>query len=114
MNDNVKKALIGIGGAIVSGLVTWAGLAARRAMQNLGRTELQIALDDLHDAEEEEKRARSTPGTDDDAKAAAHQAAAKKKVEKAKRLKALLDAAGAGDEGGESSERGPTDSGGKT
>ncbi len=57
-------------------------------------TKLQIALDDLYDADEEVRKAALTPGTDDDAAAAVHKAAAKKKVAAKQRLKALLDAAG--------------------
>lgn len=94
VNEGIQKVLIGVGGAVVTGLVTWAGLALRKAARNIGRTELEIALDDLKQALEEERVAKATPSTDDDASAAAHKVAAKKRVEKAKRLKALLDAAG--------------------
>lgn len=101
MNDSIQKILIGVGGAVVTGIVTWAGLALRNAAKNVGRTELQIALDDLHDAIEEEKAAAKTPGTEDDALAQKNKVAAKKRVEKAQRLKALLDAAATDEKGSE-------------
>lgn len=92
MNDNLKKVLIGVAGAALTGLVTWAGLALRRAARNVGRTELEIALDDLKQADAEERAAAATAEKGDDDAAKAHKLAAQKKVEKAKRLKALLDA----------------------
>lgn len=94
VNETLKQVLIGLAGAAITGLATWAGLALRRAAKNVGRTELQLAIDELNEAVEEEKAAAKTPGLDDDALAAKHKAAAKKRVEKSKRLKALLDAAG--------------------
>lgn len=94
MDESIQKILIGLAGGALTGLVAWAGLALRKAARNVGRTEVELAIDELKDALAEERRAKKTPGKDDDAAAAEHVRLTKKRVEKAKRLKALLDAAG--------------------
>ena len=92
-----QKALIAFGTMVATGLATWFGVAVRRSFRNAGRTELEIALADLARAMEEERLALATADPADDLAAHQNRKLATERVNKAKRLKALLDGA-AGDE----------------
>lgn len=91
---DLEKLLLPLAATLLGGLCTWAGLSARRAFKNVGRTELEIAADDLRAALEAERLALANSDPSDDAAAKKAVALAKARVEKAKRMKALLDAAG--------------------
>jgi hypothetical protein len=91
---DLKSLLMPFVTAALGGLCTWGAVSLRKAARNVGRTELEIALDDLRKAEEEARLAKATPGDADDKAAAAHAAVAQKRIASVKRLKALLDAAG--------------------
>lgn len=80
--------------AFGAGLLTWAGLAIRRAARNAGRTEQELALEELAEAMREEKEARDTLTPEDDAAAVIHLRLARERSIKARRVKAILDALG--------------------
>ena len=96
MDENIQKMLMGVATLAAGGLMTWLGLTARRTFRNAGRTELEIALEDLRSAMEAERIALANKDPNDDAAVRKAVALAKKRVENVKRLKALLDGA-AGD-----------------
>ncbi len=98
---DLEKLLMPFVTAALGGLCAWGAVSLRKAARNVGRTELEIALDDLRQAEEETRLAKATPGDADDKAAAAHAALARSRVQKTKRLKALLDAAGGEPDGKE-------------
>ena len=96
MDDATQKMLMALATTAAGGFMMWLGLSVRRTFKNAGRTELELAVEDLRVALEAERIALANADPFDDA--SAHKAVdlAKKRVVKAKRLKALLDGA-AGD-----------------
>ena len=87
-----QKIIAGLIGAACAGLPLWLFVTLRRSARNAGRTELEIALDELRDAVDAERKAKETVDPADDIAEARCVALARARVTKARRLKALLDA----------------------
>jgi hypothetical protein len=90
-----NKVLVPILTAAVGGIVAWLATSGRRAIKNFGKTEIDIACDDLERALLDLTNAQATPDTADDEKAKEKVEAARKRVKAVQRLKGILDAFGA-------------------
>jgi hypothetical protein len=96
LSPEIQKALMALATTAAGGLMMWLGLSARRSFKNAGRTELEIALEDLRLAMEAERIALANADPSDDKAAKAAVEHARKVVNAKKRVKAWLDGA-AGD-----------------
>jgi len=85
------KILAGVGSSIGGALLMWGVPAIRRAVRNWGKTEVQLADEDLELAIKYAEDAKRTPGVDDDKTANEIVARARKHRENAKRLAGLAD-----------------------
>lgn len=94
MNPSLQNILLGVAGAGVTGLVAWLGLFGRKAIKNLGKTKLEIALEEQAEANKRLEAALKTADPTDDRAALLLIEAAKRHVDTAKLIKGITDAAG--------------------
>ena len=92
-----SKIIAAAGTAIVGGLCTWGVPAIRRAARNWGKTEVDLADEQLELAIKYAEDAKRTPGVEDDKTANEIVARARKHRENAKRLAGLADSLASGD-----------------
>lgn len=92
---DIKPILVPVLTAAVASLVTWAGLAGRKAIKNFGKTEVEIDEAELVEAEKAVAAAKLTPDDPlDDKIALAIREKAQRRLNNAKRWQALTDAIG--------------------
>jgi len=90
IQDMIKMALA----SAVTGLIAWIGVSGRKAIRNYGKSNAQIAQEELQAALAKVEAAKATPEPEDDKLAEAKAEAAAGNVVSAKRLQAITDSLG--------------------
>ncbi len=85
---------IALGTTIGGALLAWVGMAARKAIKNYGKTDVEIAQADLDDKTKKYEDALKTADPCDDVAAAKAKAVAEEHLAFAKRVQAITDAIG--------------------
>ena len=90
IQDVIKMALA----SAVTGLVAWIGVSSRKAIRNYGKSNVQIAEEELVAAQTKVEAAKATPEFEDDKAAEAREHEAAQHLSSAKKLRAITDSFG--------------------
>lgn len=88
--DMIKMALV----SAVTGLIAWIGVSGRKAIRNYGKSNAQIAHEELVAAQAKVEAARATPEPEDDKAAEAKAQEAAEHLSSAKKFQAITDSFG--------------------